>query len=481
MKFLIAFFSLLVCIFSFPCFAQTWRTEDILLNEEIQDWLIDDLNRDGRKDLLIIAGNFVCLFFQRESGFLRSSDQRIYYNLIGDIIDVGEVDPSSIGLELLGLSERGVKCFKNNGFHYMECSEYLVSQKVDIPEYKVEPLISDFAFDINSDGLDEIFLLRENKIEIYHRDNSGLFVSVPLEGSKKSTGASLRSRKIPSGSKKNPFFVFQPSILEEDSVFFQDFNEDGRLDHLSKTLRLQEAGFSFRPVNYSIRGEEAVAGPEEANFYLDIDGDGSLDLVLLQAKGMFKENINIFPFAKIFIYRRQKDGNFAQKPDFFQKTILISDHSPFVDVDRDDDLDFISIWSEITPGSKKDIIQALLESTLSFTFRCYLFDKKKGYSAMPDIQLQAKIKQHVSQMAWENPFDFSGDFDGNGSNDLLIKKEPDSYYLYLFDQKKKNHIISVKRLPIPVGCRSHQVVDLDENGKSDILLFMDKKIRLLSF
>jgi hypothetical protein len=465
-----------------PSTAQTWTEDEILLNEDISDGLIEDINKDGKKDLLLIAGNFINIYFQNDRGFSSRPDERIYYGLLGEYIDVGEVDAISAGLELLGLSEKGVKCFHNNGSHFVERPGYLVSAKVDMPEYRLGPLVSDFAFDINSDGRDEIFFLKDNEIQVSYPNKLGQFIPFPVDNAEKLRICSMQSKtqskmRFPTKGVNKPFYLYQPSVRMENFILFQDFNNDGRLDLASRTLLLQESEFRFDSVDPSLLDSKILNDQRGLKFYLDIDGDGSLDLIFLEVKDIFTQNINVFPFAKVFVHMN-KNGHFTQTPDFFQKTILVSDQPPFVDVDGDGDLDFISVWSEITPGSKEDIVQVLLESTWSFTLRCYLFGKDRGYSTTPHIYLQTKIKQDISQLSMEIPFDLSGDFDGNGTHDLIIKKDPESLYIYFFDLSAKKYIIKVKRLDTPAKLKGYQIVDLDGNGRSDIIFFTTEGVRI---
>jgi hypothetical protein len=273
------------------------------------------------------------------------------------------------------------------------------------------------------------------------------------------------------------FYFYQPLVRSENFALFQDLDGDGRIDQASSTSPPQELEFRNDFLDSSPIDGKILTDQRRLKFHLDIDGDGSPDLIFIEVKEIFSQNINVFPFAKVFIHMK-KNGRFAQTPDFFQKTILVSDQAPFVDVDGDGDLDFISVWSEITPGSKEDILQVLLDSTWSFTLRCYLFDKDTGYSLTPHVSLQAKIKQDISQLSLEIPFDLSGDFDGNGSRDLIIKKDPESWYLYFFDLKAKKHITRVKRLDTPTKPKGYQIVDLDGNGRSDIIFFTAQGARI---
>lgn len=461
---------------------QTWRKSEIPFAEEISDGLVEDINRDGKKDLLLIAGNFINIYFQNEGGFADIPDERIYYSLLGEYIDVGEIDPYSSGLEILGLSDKGIKYYHNNGGHYVERPGYLIDEKVDMPQYRVGPLTLDFAFDINSDGQDEIFFLSDNIIHVYIMNSAGQFTLFPEDALENTQIVSLKSR-IQDGirslaqEKKRQIFLYQPSVQENTSLFLQDLNHDAQLDIISGEMRLQEVEFQFPRRDTPIFKNIPSIHKGSCNFYLDIDGDRALDAIFVEVQDILTQNMNVFPLAKIFIYMN-KNGHFAQTPDYFQKTILINEQPPFVDVDGDGDLDFISIWSEITPGSKEDIIQALIDSTWDFVFRCYRFLEDKGYSSTPDIYLKVKIKQDISTLSINGPFDITGDIDGNGSHDLVINRNPKSLFIYFLDLKAKKHIILVKKLDTPNELKSCKIIDLDGNGKSDILMFAAKLVRI---
>jgi len=469
-----AFLIIAICGLSAAGPAQTWITADITLPEAISDGLIEDLNNDGRKDLLLIAGNFVNIFYNKKGSFSAAPDERFYYKLLGEYLDVGEVDPSSPGLELLGFSEDGVKCFRYVYSHYVESPGFLISTKIDMPEYRLGPVVSDFVFDINADGKDEVFLLRDRKAFFYHSDASGHWVPEEVESPSNFSAVSMEEKAW-----ANADLLLRPLVLSKSSVLVQDFNSDGLMDLASVALRRQEQEFRFRTIDSPWMDKDAAAGRERHRFFLDVDGDGNLDLIFLEAKDTYAENINLFPIAKVFVHLR-KNGGFSPAPDYFFKTIIVNDQAPFVDVDGDGDLDFISVWSEITPGSKENIIQILLESTLAFTFRCYLYDGATGYSNTPEINIKAKIKSDFSYLSRELPFDLSADVDGDGSHDLMICKDPESLLLYYLDFKAKNKIRSVELIRVPGGFHGYRFSDLDGNGKSDLIFIKDKAVRIFA-
>jgi len=475
LKHRLSFFIIAICGLSAAGPVQVWRTADITLPEAISDGMIEDLDNDGRKDLLLIAGNFVNIFYNKKGGFSEAPDERFYYKLLGECLDVGEVDPSSPGLELLGFSEDGVKCFRYVDSHYVESPGFLISTKIDMPEYRLGPVVSDFVFDINADGKDEIFLLRDRKAFFYHSDASGHWVPEEVESPANFSTVSMEDK-----ARANADLLLRPSVLSKSSALVQDFNGDGLMDLAAVVLCRQEREFRFRAIDSPWMDEVAAAGRERHRFFLDVDGDGNLDLIFLEAKDTYAENINLFPVANIFVHL-WKNGGFSPTPDYFFKTIIVNDQAPFVDVDGDGDLDFISVWSEITPGSKENIIQLLLESTLAFTFRCYLYDRATGYSNTPEIIIKAKIKSDFSYLSRELPFDLSADVDGNGSHDLMICKDPESVLLYYLDFKAKNKTRSVELIRVPGGFQDYRFSDLAGNGKSDLIFIKDKAVRIYSF
>lgn len=467
------FASFLVAIFGFVAAApaSTWNNIVITLPEPISDGLIEDLNNDGHKDLLLIAGNFVNIFYNKKDGFSATPDERFFYKLLGDCLDIGEVEPSSPGLELLGFSEDGVKCLRRIDSHYAETPEILIAAHIDMPNNRLGPVVSDFVFDINADGKDEIFTLQDRKALFYHVNDAGRWIPVEIENLVNLSAISIEDR-----ARTNGDFLLRPSILSKSSVLVQDINGDGLKDLITSTLRQQEQGFRFRAIDPDTM-DIIAAAPERHRFFLDVNGDGKLDLIFLEIKDTNAEKSNFFPYAKIAVHLRKND-TYSLTPDYFFKTIIVNDQSPFVDVDRDGDLDFISVWSEITPGSKENIIQILLESTLVFHFRCYLYDRSVGYSQTPEVNINSKIKVNFSYLSRELPFDASADIDGDGMNDLMICRDQESVFLYFMDFRGKNKIRSVELIKIPGGFQGYRFSDLDGNGKSELIFVKDNVLQM---
>ncbi len=467
---------------SHPNFAFDWVRGEISFYTEISDGIIADLNKDGLYDILIISGRFIYIFYQTKIGFQEIPDDRIYIKQLGEFIDVGEINPGYQGLEILGLSEKGVKYFYLEGSNYKESPGYLFPGKIEKANYSLGPAVSDFAFDINNDGLDEIFLLHNNRFYIYSLDDSGKFVGTEIKHYGELITSSLESRKWPAevflNNDSDFGYLFRPKISVKNVVSFQDFNADNFLDLISGNIFLQKPNLQFESKNKAVEDNISFFNKEKPEILLDINGDGILDKILIEIKDVLTDNINIFPIAKIFIFLN-KNNVFSSNPDYFLKTVLMNDNPPFADIDRDGDMDFISIWLDLSPGSKEDIIQVLTESTLNFTFRYYLFEKERGFSIDPDIIIKSDIKySKLSDIGEHIRFDVTGDFNADGMNDLFIIKEPERMYIYFLDLEQKNNISSVICMRIPKEVEHFKLIDMNGDRKSDILLLTKDKIIL---
>jgi hypothetical protein len=465
-------------------FAISWVHQEISFYNGISDGSIIDLNEDGLMDILIISGRFIYIYIQKERGFNETPDDQIVLKKLGEFIDVGEVDPKSPGLEILSLSESELKYFYLDGKHYKESPSFLISQEIDKFIHHLNPIMSNFAFDINKDGIDEIFLLRDDQFFLYSLDNSGKFIGREISKPYEMTTVSLESKRWPSEVSENDNsdigYFFRPEISTEKIALFQDFNFDGLLDLISQNMYIQNPSYHFEPENQAMINEISLYKKDKQEFFLDVDGDGKLDKILIEIMDIFSENMNIFPFAKISIFLNQNKNIFSLKPDYFFKTLLIGDKSPFVDINKDGFLDFISIWLEISPGSKENIIQVITESTLIFTVRCYIFKNQNGYSKMPNLLSKFKIRyDKLPDIGKYIPFDFSGDFNGDGLNDLLVRKEPEYIFLYLTDTEQKNFFSSGSRIEIPRDAEQIKVIDFNNDRKSDILLLNGNKMIIL--
>ncbi len=463
-------------LFSSGIFSVTnGRLTEIPFQQEITDGMLVDLNGDNLNDLVVIAGGHLYIYIQTNRGFNRTPNQSIYYREIGEIIDVGEIDNTSPGLEILGISESGVKCLYFDGNQYYQRDTLLIYQKFDPSFFRIAPILSDFAFDTNSDGIDEILLFHGDDFFQYSVDNSGANIITKIDNNYKIKQITLNSHLLHIGTSirdnARNFLFFSPEIRTKNMLIFQDTK---KYDQVDSTLVIDRNKLRID------QGLKSLITENRQDIFFHIDGDRELDKIAIEINDNFMTNFKLFPFAKIFIFLNF-NNRVNLEPDFFFKTSSLNNKSPFIDIDNDGDLDFTSIWSDASFSSKENLIQIATNSIFEFTWRCYRFKSPIGFSNQPDISIKFRIKyENLSEVGQNIPIDFSGDYDGDGFIDLCVRKDPNYLYIYLMSlEKEKIKIKRVSRIQIPNDVIRFSPANINGNNKSDILMISTDKIFIL--
>jgi len=452
-------------------FGVDWKVLELSFPEEITDGIITDLDGNGLSDIIILSGIYIYTYKQSEVGFKKAPDDRIFYKQIGELIDVGDINPSFPGLEILGISEKGVKYFYFDGKHYKESPAYFINQKIERTLFRVAPILYDFAFDMNGDGLDDLLIFHDNDFYQYINKGNCFTEKSKLENAYKIEDISLNSRILQNGNhcsdNSNMAFFFNPEVLTSKLVVFQNthFNYD-----IISTLN--------RPMNQTdFHSLTSFFDEKYQNMFFDINADNRIDKISIEIIDDFYSDFRFFRYAKYFLFLNI-NNKFNDNPDYFFKSTIFNNHIPFIDLENDGDLDFISIWSDASLGSKESIIQLMTNSVLKYTLRCYMNIKGLGYSETPDISMGLKIKYaSLSDIGSYIPFDFSGDFNGDGNKDLCVRINPEYLLIYLmtFNEKKVN-ISRVFRISVPEYVDKFTSIEINNDSKSDILLTTDNKI-----
>lgn len=454
-------------------FGLDWKVIELSFPEEITDGIITDLDGDGLSDIIILSGRYIYIYKQSEFGFKKDPDDRIFYKQIGELIDVGDINPGYPGSELLGISENGVKYFYFDGKHYKENPVYFINQKIERTLFRVAPILSDFAFDMNGDGLDDLLLFYDNDFYKYINNGNGSTEKSKLENAYKIEDISLNSRtlqnKLYCSDNSNIPLFFNPEVLTSKLVVFKtsNFNYD-----IIPNLNRPRHQTDF-PSLASLFDEKYQ------NMFFDINGDNKIDKISIEINDDFYSDFKFFRYAKYFLFLNF-NNKFNDNPDYFFKSAILNNHIPFIDLENDGDLDFISIWSDVSLGSKESIIQIMTNSILKYTLRCYRYINGLGYSKTPDISMGLKIKYaNLSNIGSYIPIDFSGDFNGDGNKDLCVRINPENLLIYLmtFNEKRVN-IRRVFRISIPKYVHKFTSIEINNDNKSDILLTTGNKIIL---
>jgi len=463
----------ILLLFASPVFCIDWNVIELDFSEEISDGIIADLDGDGLRDILILSGRHIYIYRQSELGFRKNPDDRIYYKQIGETIDTGEINPNYPGSEIIGISENGVKYFYFDGKHYKENPVYFIRQKIERSFFRIAPVLSDFAFDINGDGLDELLLFYDNDFYLYINNGNGSTEKRKLENTYEIEEISLNSRILQNetyrSENKNIAYFFHPEILTTKLVDFYNNNFGYTVDSTLKSRQNQTDLSNLNP----------FFDEKYRNMFFDINGDNKVDKVLIEINDDFYSDLKFFPYVKYFLFLNI-NNQLNKNPDYFFKSTIVNNHPPFIDLENDGDLDFISIWSDLSLGSKENMIQIMTDSVLKYTLRLYRYINGLGYSKIPDISMTLKIKYaNLSSIGSYIPIDFSGDFNDDGNKDLCVRINPETLLIYLmtYDTKRIN-ISGVFKISIPKNVVRFTPMKINDDNKSDILLTTENKIIL---
>lgn len=448
--------------------AESWKINNIILQNDISDGIVVDLNGDGWQDLLLICGGFINIFFNKQGEFSTFPDQKIFYKELGDYIDVGKMDNVSKRYYLLGLTKEGIKYYELSGTRYRDMG-YLIKTKVDLPNNRFGQIFSDFAFDVDGDGIDEIFLLSGNKLMLYKLNNKGLW-SVHQIGNP----LNQTSFFISQINKANGDIIFKPMINSKFYFIFQ-YLADNRIVDISELGQLNNY------FNSSLYFSNHLLNPEmkKFNIYMDINGDKIADKVNVEIQNNIESVMIPILYAKISIYINKNGFNI--KPDYFFKTMIIDDQFPLVDLNGDGNFDIITVWPELSPGSRENMIKLLIESKVTFKFNCYLFDRGDGYQKNPALSIKADVDFNIPYKFSLLPFNASGDYDGDGKKDLLIFKDENNVYVYFLNFKGGKKIKRVELINVKGGYTNYRICDLDGDGKDEILFVKNNKLTIYHY
>jgi hypothetical protein len=269
-----------------------------------------------------------------------------------------------------------------------------------------------------------------------------------------------------------------------------DVNGDGREDlmirsreiGLTNTYRLylqQTNGlFSAEPVvTYGDRIE-----PHAWLGWIDINGDGKVDLI----KSTWLNEPSLIPAHSsgkviVRIYMADKSGNYSAEPQqVFRKNDWLPP-VPVLDIDGDGFADLALGFSplETREGIRKEITAKQLDLNLKF----YFFRPGTGFPKEADSQRDLAIRMDETELllSWgrglyfESYVQFGGDFDGDGKTDLLVRDHKDSISVYSFISRDKGFSTNPSaRLSCPGIIQEWLIEDLNNDGVSDLLVRVEQ-------
>ncbi len=476
MKYL-SFVAIMVCVASGRASASFFERTEMRLEGRVIRILPEDLDQDGRLDILAVytAGHhpetrrWLAVFRQDTDGHFPANPEQVWsVDARASILDVGDVDPLS-GQEILYMARDGVYAYGQEAGVFQQESRRLFEAETmlfvpaddDLPTWDLaREVCPDGGDEILVPGFDEIGLWRRNGSALYER--SGHFAvtmrsTVQTESPGENDGFSLRAD-----------YSF-PRVESED------FDGDGRTDlliswedNLDVFLQDPQNSFPAHPdheVRMGIGSRGEPGEKEEVSLSSqDLNADGQIDIIVNRIKGGL-DNAQ----TRTSLYLRRPGKEFGTTPD---QTITAKDafsEPLLIDLDGDGRPDLIQ--PEVKMGIKS-VVSMLLMKQVDIHFLVYLNHGDGLFPAEPDFGTKVSFQLDFTRQGGQFSMfmDCQGDYNGDGRKDLAVGTKRDELAIFFGDA----HKVFTRNPQVQEAVRTSSRTlarDFNVDGKTDLLLY----------
>jgi len=469
----------------------------------IKNRIFEDINQDGRTDLLFISKDHLLLSYQNTDGSF-SPFEVVNIPLQG-AVDFADIFPGG-EKEICVMHKQGISCLKKENGRWGQSPRTLVERQTFYEGQLAVDLTREyFIVDLENDGIPELILWGPQACYFYRQDSFGFYqvdhtffleTHIYLAAPGMKVYSSPLSWLIQKSRRYLYHRVWPLSVRylnwAEESIsrdfMIRDINHDGRKDLvLIQTEKIKSPSQGISKV-YEYRvyflGEEKKFSPEPGRVIrdphgawlsptsCDIDGDGDIDLLEYQIGT--EGNLIQRPRLRYELYLALENGEYPEKPSQIWET---SDFplgaEPLIDVNGDGLQDLVLIHVETRDFSFGGIIRKYVEESVSAELRVLLFRAKEGFSREGMI----RRKVNISFVAGI-PISVAGDFNGDGFMDMLLMNGDRAIIYPLLGDKTNFSGKPWLDVKIPPHAM-YEVNDLDGDSRSEIILYYPDIIQFL--
>jgi hypothetical protein len=415
---------------------------EIEAHDKITEVLLEDLNGDGRKDLILLLGREVRIYFQRENGsFPGEPDQRFRIDPRAVIMDIGNLLGEGKTKEIAFIREDGVYAYpllppeKPGDFpsYFLKAKRVLAAETLLRRPSDDEVRRKEFIRDVDGDGLPDILVPERGGFGVYRNLGAGKFAERQPLYAPPTAIVNVGTPELSSHLMASYFFA-NPTVADFDAcgrpevVMAQD-------QWLSVFRSSAEGKLSPAPVVVlEIPGQKAFSMDSEKPFELDF----TMPLVLKDLNNDHRIDAALTHVGtgttRIFLNGPDPVEAF-KKPARVVRAKGVTFLAFFVDLDGDklEDMilprmDKIGIWS---------ILKAVVTKSVPVEAQ-FFYARKTGdaYPEEPDFQRNFEIPISIHSkgdgldVGTSLIVSLDGDFDGDGLKDLVNRTENDKIAIY---------------------------------------------------
>ena len=469
----------------------------------IKNIILEDMNGDELCDLIFFSGNSIYIYEQKKGGIFSS-----YVKLSIDFpgaIDIGDVINGK-DKEILIMHKEGISYFIKDDEKWNSIPILLLrANTIYDLESKQDLKREYFAIDLDRDNISELILWGKKEIYIYCKEKNKykLMQSIPYEYKKHVvspgliiTNSPLRLR-IREGSERiferewpnNMKYIYFSTTEISNAYLFMDFNKDLRKDFVQikpVEIRNSKKGnyiiykylihFLNDKKHFSKEPDIIISdvhGAWISPVCVDINNDGFFDLLKIETK--IEEGLVKRQKSTLSLYLANKDGSYSNEPlQSLETKYFPLLNNILVDINGDNKKDLILVRPISRGFSIGSILNKYFQKGLDVEIWAFPF--KEGFGFSRKVMLK-KIKINFMLGI---PIDLSGDFNGDGKNDMLLIDKDKLKIFPLIDldkgySKSPKFNIKIKNI------KNYMIKDINKNGKSDLIIFSDTHIKIIFF
>ena len=447
--------------------------------DRITEMSAADLNGDGLDDLLVIhtkgfppaSERWISTFWQRpDGGFSTAAD--LAWRLPDSIValDTGDIraDP---GDDLIALTSSGVFRVAYTGSAAALSLEPVIDvAPVALPPSEDDTPLLDFVQDWNGDGRDDVAVIGPGRLLIFNALQGGSFSgpdSVEIETRVNTlVDVSENGRKLDAISVTRRSPSFAPVDLDGDGdTDLASYWDDQVRFHLRVDGLL-----SFKPgasVWLKLLEEEEKSNRDFdlGVSVMDVDGDGIADIF---AGKSTRRGVGDF-FSSVVLYFGGGGLDFEREPDW-ATSVKGTSRGHWIDLDGDGRRE---LMLPVVSLGITDIVRILLTKNVKVEFYFYFLSKGREISQTPGFIKEVTLEVGLEEGGGAQAVDFSGDYNGDGRNDLVVGTGKNELSVFLGKEPSKGELFDRKpeeKIPVdPFG--DLRAMDLNGDGKDDMILY----------
>jgi len=228
------------------------------------------------------------------------------------------------------------------------------------------------------------------------------------------------------------------------------------------------------PGHFRPRPEPTGTGSSNMGAYeffnlADVDGDGRLDVVRISSLENWAS-----PRTHVAVYLQSSEGSFPREPDSTLRVgaVTPTDLLPLVDVDGDGTLDLLLLRIDLEIASLSSQMKAFVRQGLQTYLGAYLWKKGSGFAKRPAWEKLVMIGGEMFDFTRDPQplMQFDHDYTGDGRPDLVLRLTRNTIGIFPLDPKKGFAEEPMATLQVPFVIDRIECEDFDGDGRNDVLV-----------